>query len=309
MISRERVGVVVPCYNSENSIIELIRRAETVLNDLNYEAEIVLANDGSSDNTLDVLKKQTAHDPQIKVVDLSKNFGQHSALLAAIHNLSAVDYVIGIDDDLQTPPEEIGKLFQALQNSGSDVVFGLPDRRQYQIYRSLGSRFNRWCACLLTDRPKHSMTSSFWLARGYIAEEIKKRRDPLPQIQAIIFEITNRVAICDVVHNPREYGKSGYTMGKLVRQWARLLHYSDYPQRILCRIMPAIFIAGAISLALGIAFPDKAVCGFAIWSLLTGAMLSFAALVVSSYSSWSYKIARGVPPYVVRNVFFGKRKL
>ena len=148
-IEATTISVVVPCYNSENTVAEVAMRSADSIRALGYEPEIILVNDCSSDGTLGVISGLARSAPFITAIDFAKNYGQHNALLAGIRNSTGA-FVIGIDDDLQTPPEEIPKLINLLLN-GADLAFGIPDEAQYQAYRSLGSRFNRCCACFLTD--------------------------------------------------------------------------------------------------------------------------------------------------------------
>ena len=110
----EKLSFVIPVYNSEKSIKIVIEKIIELVKGLGkYDYEVVLTNDGSTDNSLEVCKDICKNNSKVKLLNLSRNFGQHSAILAAFNNLTG-DYVINMDDDLQTNPLEVEKMLNKL---------------------------------------------------------------------------------------------------------------------------------------------------------------------------------------------------
>src|SRR5688572_27767623 len=132
-------SVVVPVFNSEKTIAELFKRIEDVFKEAAESFEIILVDDGSGDDSWEEIKKLKQNFPGIvKGVRFSKNFGQHNALLCGFR-FTKGNFVITMDDDLQTPPEEIHKLMKAINGSKSDMVYGTYESKQHSGFRNSGS--------------------------------------------------------------------------------------------------------------------------------------------------------------------------
>lgn len=130
----EKLSFVIPCYRSQNSVGNVIDRiVKTVEADGRYDYEIVCVNDYSPDNTLDSLKKIALDNEKVKVIALSRNFGQHSALMAGFNYVTG-DIVVCLDDDGQNPPEEMFKLIDKL-DEGYDLVSAKYEGRKKVIYK------------------------------------------------------------------------------------------------------------------------------------------------------------------------------
>ena len=114
MENKETVSVIIPCYYSEKTIAKAVHLAREELLRLGYDYEFVLVNDGSTDGTFAQIRALCAEDAKVKGVDLSRNFGQHSALMAALAYVTG-DYVMGMDDDLQTHPSQFSRLLQKME--------------------------------------------------------------------------------------------------------------------------------------------------------------------------------------------------
>jgi undecaprenyl-phosphate 4-deoxy-4-formamido-L-arabinose transferase len=116
---------VVPVYNSQKSLPLLLTELESVLPQLTPEYEYILVNDGSQDNSWDVIARLAQANPRVRGINLRRNFGQHNALLCGIR-AARCEVVVTMDDDLQHPPAEIPKLLATL-DEGYDLVYGSPD--------------------------------------------------------------------------------------------------------------------------------------------------------------------------------------
>lgn len=132
------VSVVVPVYNSEATMDELVARINDVLETAAGRFEIILVNDGSKDGSWEVISNLAGKMQHVRGVNLMHNYGQHNALLAGIQR-AQYEIIVTIDDDLQNPPEEIPKLISRL-NEGYDVVYGRPSQRSHSVWRNISSK-------------------------------------------------------------------------------------------------------------------------------------------------------------------------
>ena len=216
----EKLSVVIPVYNSENTIEEVVKEIENAVPKLNsnFELEIILVNDYSEDNSLQVCKNICKHKSFVKLISFTKNFGQINALMAGIRVASG-DYIITMDDDLQTPPNEMGKLIDELKKNNYDVVFAKYKTENKSIFRVFGSFMNDKMANILVEKPKNIKLNTFFIVKKYIANEIIKYNRAYPYITGLIIRITQNVGNVLVEHRDRKIGKSNYTLKKLLQLW------------------------------------------------------------------------------------------
>ena len=172
------LSIVIPVYNGAGSIGELVAALEELA--IAGGHEIVLVNDGSPDNSLEVCRAlvDAARVP-ITLVDLSRNYGEHNAVMAGLRHASGA-HVITMDDDLQNPPEEVERLLAFAQQSGSEVVYTYYDEKQHAVWRNLGSRFTNWVAGFVLDKPKGFYLSSFRCMSAFVVREITRYEGPFP---------------------------------------------------------------------------------------------------------------------------------
>jgi glycosyltransferase involved in cell wall biosynthesis len=224
---QKSISVVVPVYNSENSLEQFYKVLSKELKKLCNDYEIIMVDDGSQDNSYEKLEKLHNIDHRVRVIQLDGNFGQQNALMCGFH-YSTGEYVVTLDDDLQHPPEEISKLKKKI-DEGYDVVYGIPIIKQHSGYRKIGSKmtdyvFNRICL-----KPKNIKISSFRIIRKNIINEIIKDNTSFVYISAITFKNTSNISNVFVKHNERKYGKSNYNFYKLLKLFAKLyLYYSKH---------------------------------------------------------------------------------
>ncbi len=190
----EKLSVVIPVYNSEKTIEEVVKEIENAVQKLNskFELEIILVNDYSKDNSLQVCKNICKHKSFVKLISFTKNFGQINALMAGIRVASG-DYIITMDDDLQTPPNEMGKLIDELKKNNYNVVFAKYKTENKSIFRVFGSFVNDKMANILVEKPKNVKLNTYFIVKKYIANEIIKYNRPYPYITGLIIRITQNV--------------------------------------------------------------------------------------------------------------------
>jgi len=230
----KKLSIVIPVYNSEKTIEEVVNEVEIAVSKLNskYDLEIILVNDYSKDNSLQVCKNICKHKSFVKLISFSKNFGQHNALMAGIRFASG-DYIVSVDDDLQTPPDEMGKLIGELEINNYDVVFAKYKTENKSIFRVFGSFVNNIMANTLVNKPKNISATSYFIMKKYIAKEIIKYEHAYPYLGGLIFRVTQNVENVLIEHRDRKIGKSNYTLKKLLQLWFNgFTNFSVQPLRI-----------------------------------------------------------------------------
>lgn len=164
------VSFVIPCYCSEKTIEAVVAEIiEKVKEQSEYDYEIILVNDFSKDDTKNVIKGLAEADHKIVAIDFSRNFGQHSAIMAGFWKVKG-EYVVCLDDDGQMPIESVFDLIKELEK-GADVVFGQYEEVKQKWYRNMGSRINVLMTEILLDKPKELYMSSFWAGKRFVIEE------------------------------------------------------------------------------------------------------------------------------------------
>lgn len=222
------ISVIVPCYNSEQFLEELVNRLNSALG--NKLLEIILINDCSTDNTWDVIKGLSKKFPFVKGISMMKNFGQHSAIICGFNHVKG-EYTVTIDDDLQNPPEEILNLVIELEKDNSlDVVIGIPDIQKTPFIKRMGRNYLNHLTSKLLNKPKDLKMNSFRVLRRRIVNELKLNITKNPAIGSLLLLYTRRIKNVRVRHDERKYGKSGYSLKKSIKLFLNhILNYSNLP--------------------------------------------------------------------------------
>ncbi len=223
--------VVIPVYRGAASIGELVDALAQL--DIPGGHEIVLVNDGSPDDSSAVCRRLTTRtDIPVTLVDLSRNFGEHNAVLAGLHHARG-DYVITMDDDLQNPPSEVVRLFNHARDGNWDVVYTYYAEKKHARWRNLGSRFANYVADLLLDKPQGLYLSSFRCMNAFVRKNILRFEGPFPYVDGLVLQVTQKIDRIPVKHLARAHGRSNYTLRRLVGLWMNLfVNFSVMPLRI-----------------------------------------------------------------------------
>lgn len=245
MWRNQKISFVIPCYKSERTVSGVVKEIETAMTGGTERYEIILVNDGSPDDTFAVIKELAESNRHVIGIDLARNFGQHSALMAGIRYTKG-DVVVCLDDDGQSPADEVYKLLDGL-DSGYDVVYARYQHKQHSLYRNLGSFFNGLMTEVMLGKPKGLYLSSYFAMKRYIADEILKYENPYPYLMGLVLRTTNNIGNVDVVHRGRMIGESGYTFIKLLRLWINgFTAFSVKPLRIATLLGFMLATAGMI---------------------------------------------------------------
>jgi len=208
------VSVVVPVFRSEATLSTLYGRLVATLETVSPLFEIVLVDDCGGDRSWSEIERLTSVDQRVRGIRLSRNYGQHNALLCGIR---AAQYarVVTIDDDLQNPPEEIPKLLQKLEQ-GYDVVYGTPEREQHGLWRNIASQITKLVLQNAMGAETARKVSAFRVFRTDIRQAFENYRGPFVSIDVLLTWGTTNFSTLIVRHQRREVGESAYTVGKLI---------------------------------------------------------------------------------------------
>jgi undecaprenyl-phosphate 4-deoxy-4-formamido-L-arabinose transferase len=303
-----RVSVVVPVYNEERNLSELLPRLQAVLDAAGHPYEIVFVDDGSSDRSLEVLKEAARARPdRIRVLELARNFGQHQAILAAFQDVTG-DVVVTLDADLQNPPEEIPRLLAKIAE-GYDVVGGVRMNRQDSFPRRLASALvNRVTAAITRLR----LTDFGCMLRAYsreVVEEINRCDEESTFIPALAQSFARRPTEIETAHAPRRHGASAYSLYRLIRlNFDLMTGFSLVPLQAF-GLLGSLVAVGGIAFGLFL-FVRRLIVGaevegvftlFAILFTLVGVAMAGLGLV-GEYVGRIYQQVRNRPRYLVQAV-------
>lgn len=228
-------SIIVPVYNSQDSLTPLFERLIRIFDELGKQLEIIFVDDCSRDRSWEVLTDLAHGDRRVQAIQLMRNYGQSAATMCGLRYASG-EYLITIDDDLQNPPEEIPKLIETLNSRPElDVVIGVPEKKRHSFLRRQGSKFVNWVSSrqIFRQNPELKLTSFRIIRRG-VADYLLSMDIPRPAPGAILCTITSRIANVTVRHEPRPYGKGGYTVGKILGLTLdKTLNFSTFPLRLL----------------------------------------------------------------------------
>ena len=299
------VSVVIPVYNSEQILPELVRKIKKVLETCSYDYELILVNDCSRDRSWEVICELTVENPWIRAFNLMRNYGQHNALLCGIRAANN-KIIITMDDDLQHPPEEIPKLMKKL-NGGYDVVYGRPEREQHGLIRDFASKITKIVLqdAMGAETARH--VSAFRMFRTSLREAFSEYRGSFVSIDVLLTWGTARFAAIPVQHNPRFRGESNYTLGKLATHALNMMTgFSALPLQIASIIgfIFTLFGIGVLFYVIGrYLINGGSVPGFpflaSIIALFAGVQL-FALGIIGEYLARIHFRTLERPPYAIR---------
>lgn len=300
------VSIVIPVFYGEQTIAATV---EQLLRETGIgEMEIILVNDGSPDSSEAVCRSLVHHHSgRVRLVNLSRNFGEHNAVLAGLQDARGSVAVI-MDDDLQHPPHEVGRLVKELRESGKDVIYGCYESKQHSRFRNFGSWFNGKMATVLLRKPSWLYLSSFKAMTRFVVDEITKYNLPYPYIDGLIFRVTSNVGMIEVKHLPRASGDSGYTLKKLLHLWLNMFtNFSILPLRF------AMF-TGVLTVLFGMLFLTVVLYWYMTepnlppgWASIVGLICVFSGIQLLALGMLGEYLGRlflghnGTPQFVVRD--------
>ena len=227
-----KLSFVIPCYRSEHTIESVLHEIEeTIISKQDLDYQIILVNDSSPDKLSEKLRLCVNQFNNIKIIEFTKNFGQHAALMCGIRATDG-DIVICLDDDGQTPANQVFEMIDEL-NTGYDVVYANYPQPNRSWFRNFGTIINNKMAELLISKPRDITMSSYFCMTRVIASEVVKYTHAYPYVGGLVLRSTNNIGKVMVNHRDRLHGTSGYTFKSLLKLWLNgFTAFSVKPLRI-----------------------------------------------------------------------------
>lgn len=302
------ISYVIPCYCSEKTIASVVGEIEQTMSTMGFsDFEIILVNDASTDNTFAKIRELSLLDSHIQGVDLAKNFGQHAALMAGFRQASG-EVIVCLDDDGQTPANEIGKFLEKI-NQGYDVVYAAYDQKKQGGFRNWGSAVNSKMAEIMLGKPRKLAINSYFVMRRFVMEEMLRYEHCYPYVIGLVLRTTKKICNVQVHHRARQVGTSGYTVQKLVSLWMNgFTSFSVKPLRMatyfgvfsaICGFLYLVYVV--INHFLNQDVPMGWSSIVAILLLMGGGILIVLGLI-GEYVGRIYMCVNAAPQYVIREI-------
>ena len=310
MDSETMVSVVIPVYNEEANLPRLFERLRPAMDKTGKSYEIIFVDDGSRDNTLSILKSFLIS-PEVRVVELTRNYGQHAAIFSGFSVVRG-DIVITLDADLQNPPEEIPNLIRVMEEGDYDVVGTIRKERKDSFLRTIPSRMINVMTRKIT---KVNMSDWGCMLRAYrrsIVERMVNCHEHSTFIPALATYFAKKVTEIEVVHEARHGGESHYSLRKLINlQFDLVSSFSDFPLKSIMYTGIGMAVLGiSLGVVLGIARvaygAEWAAEGvFTLFSILFAfvGFQFFALGVMGEYIGRIYREVRKRPEYTIERIY------
>ncbi|MDD5389273.1 MAG: glycosyltransferase family 2 protein [Gallionellaceae bacterium] len=299
------LSIVIPVYRAEATLRELHRRIEAALALEGLEFEIVFVEDCGGDRSWEVVQELAKQDGRVKGLRMSRNYGQHSALLCGIRAASH-EVIVTLDDDLQNPPEEIPKLLAKLAE-GYDMVYGTRERERHGFLRDTASRITKWALQSAMGADTARNVSPMRAFPTELRQAFADYRSPTVNLDVLLTWGTTRFGAVPVRHEARRIGESGYNLSKLINHAVNMMTgFSTLPLRI-ASVMGFVFaLFGFLILGYVLArylVSGSSVPGFpflaSIIVIFSGVQL-FALGIIGEYLARMHFRSMDRPPYLVR---------
>ena len=302
------LSFVIPCYRSEDTIRKVVKEIdETVLGRDGYDYEAICVNDGSPDGVLGVLRALARENRRVKVIDLAKNMGKESAIMAGYSAVRG-QYVVNLDDDFQCPVNCLWDLLAPVEEDRCDCATAEYSVKKESRFKIWGSNLNRWMSHIMLEKPLELRFENFNILKRFVVDEILHYKNPYPYLEGLVFRVTDRVLPVPMQERERGDEKgSGFTLAKSVSQIVNgLTAFSVIPLRV-ASVIGAVFalcgfIYGLITVIQHFTLPDVPMGYSTIASILmfsTGLIMCLLGLI-GEYLGRIYICINDSPQYVIR---------
>jgi undecaprenyl-phosphate 4-deoxy-4-formamido-L-arabinose transferase len=303
------ISLVIPVYNEENNINALMERLLPVMNGMGAPYEVIFIDDGSTDRSLEILKGFTSY-PEVNILELTRNYGQHAAIMAGFFHVKG-DIVVTLDADLQNPPEEIPRLVMTMEKGNVDVVGTIRRGRKDSLFRIIPSKLINMVTRKITGVNMKDWGCMLRAYRRTVVDRMIACHEHATFIPALATYFGKRVAEIEVGHEERHGGKSNYPLRKLINlQFDLVASFSEFPLKLLMYGGIAMAFLGVLfglilavaRLSYGAAWAAEGVFTlFAILFVFVG-MQFFALGIIGEYIGRIYREVRKRPEYVVEQI-------
>lgn len=300
------VSICIPCYRSAQTLPAVVAEIKDVFAQREgYDYQIVLVNDCSPDNTYEVIRQLCSENEKIIGVDLSRNYGQASAKMAALPYATG-DAIIYMDDDGQHPAAGIFPLLDKLAE-GYDIVYARFPQKHHSWFKRITSRLYQKVSEFIGNKPKNISVSSFTAWSRMAADAVAQYKSPFPAAGLYLNKVTTRIANVDMEHRDRIAGESGYSLSKLIGLTiTALTNFSIIPLRVasfagvFCSIVG--FITGAFVIIRKLVNPAIAAgytSSIAV-QLFIGGVIMMILGILGEYIGRIYMTISNMPQYNIR---------
>lgn len=299
-----QVSLVIPVYNSEQSLPILIERLDSLKDGTYPIGEVILVNDGSRDGSWRVIQGMADKYSWLQGINLMRNYGQHNALLSGIR-AARYEAIVTMDDDLQNPPEEIPRLLAKMQE-GYDVVYGAPLAPQHGLLRNVASGLTKMALQTMMGAETARHVSAFRAFRTCLRDAFADYRGPYVSIDVLLTWGGARFAAIPVKHDPRTIGASQYSVRKLIVHALNMMTgFTTLPLQVASIVGFAFALFGMAVLAFVVGrylIQGGAVPGFpflaSVIAIFSGAQL-FALGIIGEYLARLHFRGMGLPTYTI----------
>lgn len=302
-----KYSIVIPVFNSQETIEEVIDRASSLFEKEKLSYEIIAVNDGSSDNSWEIISALCNKNSNLIAINFTRNYGQHNANLCGFHKASG-DYLVTLDDDLQNPPEEIIKLILKSKEN-HDLVIGKFKQKKHSLTRRIGSKIVSKLNSIVFAKPRGLVMTNFRLIHRDIVDRICEYKGADPYIPGLVVLYSSNPINVEVEHMPRAVGKSNYGIRKISKLVLSILfNYSVIPLRavILSGLLVSLagFLFGSYVILNGY-FSGVSVPGWSSIVTLISFSTAFLLLIMGVLGEYMIYLIRSInnpSPYMVKEV-------
>ncbi|MBQ7203698.1 MAG: glycosyltransferase [Eubacterium sp.] len=309
----KKISFCIPCYGSEDTIEYVINEIIDVLSaKTEYDYEIIAVNDCSPDNVMEKLRQLAHSNSKIKVIDLAKNFGKHSALMAAFSVVKG-DYVVCLDDDGQCPMDRLWDLLEPITDGNYDFSMAEYSKKKQSAFKNFGSSLNSLMSRVLVGKPKDLHFTNFKAMKRFVTEEIIKYNNPYPYLEGLTLRTTRNIAVIKMDERERFSGKGNFTFKKSLSLWLNgFTAFSVKPLRISTVIgfITALigFVFGVFVILRKMIHPQIAMGYSSTMAVLLfiGGMIMLMLGMIGEYVGRMYISLNNSPQYVIRDIINGE---
>ncbi|RLD81815.1 MAG: glycosyltransferase [Bacteroidetes bacterium] len=306
-VQQPTYSVIVPVFNSEDTLEELFARSKVVFEQLDATFEFIFVEDCGRDDSWSVLQKIKKENPElVTVIKLHRNYGQHNASICGF-GFARGEMIITIDDDLQHPPEEIPKLIEKQKENDADIVYGIFRKKQHSKVRNAGSRSVKATSKMLLEGTGKG--SSFRLIKKDIIEKLLEHTIHFVFIDQLLLWHTNDIDFVEVEHHKRKIKKSGYTTRKLFSVVSDLTYfYTNIPLKLMVwggLVMSLVFFLFGLRFILQKWLFNVTVPGYTstiVAILFSTGIIVFSLGIIGGYLSRIYMVQSKKPPFTIKKV-------
>lgn len=309
------ISVAIPCYKSEKTIERVVDEIRNeITKKAGYDYQIILVNDYPFDNTFSVISKLCEQDKKIVGVNLSRNFGQASAKLAAIPFVKG-DVLVYMDDDGQHPAEGIIPLAEKVME-GYDVVYAYFKNKKHNSFKRITSKVNAKISQMNGTRVKGVHVSSFYAISRFAVDSYDGYNSPFPSMMGYLNTLVGKVTEIEMPHRSRMEGTSNYTLKKLLKLWITgFTNFSIVPIHLIAMLGIVIavfgFVLGLIIVLSKLINPSMA-AGYASTMsvmLFLGGLVLLALGFIGEYIGRIYMTVSNLQQYKIRETINDPNKI